>query len=333
MQLFGGLAAFNRINGGLVDDGNGNLIVPTELATNGGIPFALSVYRPFNRKDTKITGRINLDWDVSEEIMFYLSATSGYRSGGYNLVFFSLSPNYEPEELTAYELGYKTQFMDNTLQINGSFYYYDYANIHTTATEVSSIGGTTTSVLAAPGAEIIGAEVDVLWLASDSLTLGGNLSLTPSEYTKNLMIKDPSAVSAPGSVYPQPVNQKRNIKGNQLLQLPDSKFTTWATYNIPLSAGDTLALYGVYNWIDEVYYSPFQSEAEKADAYGRLDLRATRTAARKNIIVSAFVNNALDDVGVLQVLRQGEAEFFRHTAGTTVPRLYGLEFTYKTGAF
>ena len=60
LAAFGGLAAYNRVNGGLVDDGNGNIIVLTELATNGGIPFALSVYRPFDRKDTKVTGRINL---------------------------------------------------------------------------------------------------------------------------------------------------------------------------------------------------------------------------------------------------------------------------------
>jgi hypothetical protein len=38
-----------------------------------------------------------------------------------------------------------------------------------------------------------------------------------------------------------------------------------------------------------------------------------------------------DDVGILQVLRNGEDEFFRQSAGTTLPRLYGMEFTYMTG--
>jgi iron complex outermembrane receptor protein len=223
--------------------------------------------------------------------------------------------------------------MDNTLQVNGSFYYYDYENIHTTSTEVSALGGTTTSVLAAPGAKITGAEVDVLWLATDNVTLGGNLSLTPSEYTADLLVKDPTSIAAPGSLYPDQSSQIKNINGNQLLQVPDSKFTTWGSYSVPLAEGNKLDFFGVYNWIDEVYYSPFQSENEKADAYGRLDLRATWTSAKQDIIVSAFVNNVLDDIGVLQVLRTGENEFFRQTAGTTVPRMYGLEFTYKTGAF
>ena len=157
--------------------------------------------------------------------------------------------------------------------------------------------------------------------------------MTPSEYTKDLLVKDPTNVGAPGSLYADQSSQIKNIKGNQLLQVPDSKFTTWGSYKIPLEGGNSLAFHGVYNWVDEVYYSPFQSEAEKADAYGLLDLRTTWTSAKEDIIVSAFVNNVMDDVGVLQVLRQGEGEFFRHNAGTTTPRKYGVEFTYKTGAF
>ena len=89
--------------------------------------------------------------------------------------------------------------------------------------------------------------------------------------------------------------------------------------------------FGVYNWIDDVFYSPFESESEMAEAYDRLDLRATWTSPSSQWVISAFVNNVFDDVGVLQVLRQGEGEFFRRSAGTTVPRLYGLELTYSLG--
>ena len=64
-------------------------------------------------------------------------------------------------------------------------YYYDYKTIHTVATEIALIGGATTSVVEAPGAEIMGAEADILWLATDNLTLGGNFSYTPSEYTED----------------------------------------------------------------------------------------------------------------------------------------------------
>ncbi|MBD3647974.1 MAG: TonB-dependent receptor [Pseudomonadales bacterium] len=329
------LADYNKFNGGLVPDANHpNGWSATPKVVNGGIPIAVSVYRPFDRRDEKVTGRINLDWNVSPGTMFYLSATSSYRSGGYNLVFFSATPSYDPEELIAYELGYKTQMLNDTVQLNGAFYYYDYENIHTVATEVTpgllpgSAATTTTSTLEAPGAAIYGAEAEVLWLATEHLSLGGNFSFTPSEYTEDLFIKDPADIDTPGSLFPSYEGQVQNINGNQLLQVPEGKFTLWGSYLFNLANGSNLETSTSYSWIDDVYYSPFESEDEMAESYGRLDLRASWTSASRRWEVTGFVNNVLDEVGVLQILREGEDEGFRHAAGTTVPRLYGLEVSY-----
>ncbi len=41
----------------------------------------------------------------------------------------------------------------------------------------------------------------------------------------------------------------------------------------------------------------------------------------------------MDDVAVLQVLRHGEGEQFRQSAGVTSPRLWGAELTYLMGAY
>ena len=336
-----GLQVVNATNGGFaVDSGTGvvDYGTPTQKVTNGGIPFALSVYRPFQRNDDKITFRVNLDWDINEFAMMYFSTTSGYRSGGYNLVFFSNTATYDPEELMAYEIGYKTLFLDETLRINGSFYLYDYDNIHTVATEVSAIGGTTTSVLAAPGARIWGIEADFIWLTTDYLTLGGNFSYTPSEYTADLFIKDSTSPDTPGSLFPEDDIRYagfniQNINGNQLLQVPEWKATVWASYLWPLNGGSDLEFYGVYAWIDEVFYSPFESQSEKADSYGRLDMRATWRSPNQTWGITFFANNLMDDIGVLQVLREGEDEFFRHTGGTTVPRHFGVEFTVSLGGY
>jgi outer membrane receptor protein involved in Fe transport len=89
----------------------------------------------------------------------------------------------------------------------------------------------------------------------------------------------------------------------------------------------------VFSYTDDVYYSPFENENEMAEEYERLDIRATWTNAEQNISVAAFVNNVLDDVAILQVLRHGEEEHFRQTGGTTSPRTFGLELTYKMGAY
>ena len=333
------LFTYNLLNGGVVPDASApGGFRGTERAVNGGFPAAISVYRAFSRKDTKTTGRLNLDWNVSDSTLLYLSATSGYRSGGNNLVFFSATPDYGPEELIAYEFGYKMQFRDDTVQLNGSLYYYDYEKIHTVATEVTpplvpgGAPGTTTSVLPAPGAEIWGIEAELLWLATDTLTVGGNFSFTPSEYTEDLFIQDPADLSRPESLFPDANKLTQNINGNQLLQVPELKYTLWGTMRLPLDDGSSLEFFAVYNWIDEVFYSPFESKAESADAYDRLDLRMVWTSVGSNWVVAGFVNNVFDEVGVLQVLREGEDEFFRHSSGTTLPRLYGVEISYRLGS-
>ncbi len=328
---WGSLAEVNATNDGLVADGLGELTDATPKVTNGGIPYQFSIYRPMERTDDKVTFRVNLDWDINESAMMYFSATSGYRSGGYTLVFFSQQPTYDPEELIAYEIGYKTLFFDETLQVNGSFFYYDYDNIHTTAVQVNSLGGNSTGTVTAPGGRVIGVEAELLWLATDYLTLGSNFSYTPSEYTADLELKDSANVETPASLFP--FYEAQNINGNQLLQVPEWKFTGWGSYRIPLSGGSDLEFFGVYSWTDEVYYSPFQSEAEKADPYGRLDMRATWRSNSQMWGISVFANNLLNDIGVLQVLREGEDEFFRHSGGTTVPRHFGVELTVALGGY
>lgn len=90
------------------------------------------------------------------------------------------------------------------------------------------------------------------------------------------------------------------------------------------SGSDALTLpsaSSVYSWTHEVSFSPFENELEKADAHDRLDVRGTWTNAEQNVIVTSFVNNVLDDVAVLQVLRDGDAEIFHQSAGAPSPRL------------
>jgi len=330
VALFGGVAAVNLVNGGLIANPDGTF-TPTPAATNGGIPFALSVYRPFKRKDKKWTGRINLDWNVTDNTLLYFSATSGYRSGGYSLVYFSTTPTYDPEELLAYEIGYKSQWLDNALQINGSIYLYDYETIHTFATEVSDIGGTTTSVLEAPGAEVFGIEAEVLWLVTENLSIGGNFSFTPSKYTKSLLISDPANFRAPPSLYPSFDAITQDIKGNQLLQVPEWKALGWASYRWPLSGGSSIEVSSTYSWTDQVYFSSFEDKDNRADAFGRLDLRGTWRSEDEKWVVGAFVNNVLDDAALLQIIESGEATNFRQSAQTTQARIMGLEVTYQLG--
>ena len=275
--------------------------------------------------------------------MFYANATTGYRSGGFNLAFFSQTPEFEPEELIAYELGYKAQFMDNTLQFNASVYVYDYDTVHTRTEEACPptltlqsaqsaclVVDSTTSIQAAPGADVTGFEFEVLWLASDNLTIGGNFSYTDSEYSESFFVVDGADPRFPGAVYDSANERDRRIdvKGNRLLQVPESKANAYLTYRFPLGDSGNLDVLGSWSYIDDVYFSAFETKLDLAPAYERLDLRATWTSPSESWIVSAFVNNLLDEIGIQQILRNGSSEGYRRTAQVTEPRVYGIELSY-----
>ncbi len=292
------------------------------------VPMSLSAYRKAERTDDKITYRLNLDYDIDDNQMMYFSVTTGYRGGGYNLVFFSATQTYNPEELIAWEIGYKGNLLDNTLQLNASVYLYDYSTIHTFGAEPSTLGGTTTSVLEAPGAEISGLEIEALWLATDRITFGGNLSYTPSEYTEQLLITDDGDPRFPGDLIPS-LERTQGILGNQVLNVAENKGSAWAAYQLPLGDDGNLELLMSASWIDQSFNSQFETDFDRSPAYERLDFRATWTSPNEQWNVTGFVNNVLDEIGVRQLEGHGQGEGFRRTGQMTEPRLYGVEVTYS----
>lgn len=309
----------------------------------GGVPITFGAYRQVARVDEAVTYRVNLDYNWTENVMVYGNVTTGYRSGGFNLAFFSQTPEYDPEKLTAFELGLKGQFMDGTLQFNGSAYKYNYSSIHTFTEEACpaaptpqsmqsacAVAESTTSVQAAPGADVWGLEFEALWLATDSLTLGGNASYTRAKYSKSFIVVDGADPSVPGQIYDSTneFQRARDINGRELPHVPKSKANLYASYTFPLGDSGNLEFMADYSYISEVYFSAFQSDLDRAPSYDRIDLRATWTNNDDTWRVSGFVNNVADKIGIRQVLRSGVAEGYRRTAQVTEPRVFGLELQY-----
>ena len=245
-------------------------------------------------------------------------------------MFFSTTQTYDPEQLTSYEVGYKGTFLDGTLQLNSSIYFYDYENIQTVVFEPGAAGGTTNSLIAVPGAELFGVEADVLYFVNDALSVGGNFSYTPSEYTADFDLINNFDASAPASLF---TPEERTINGNgaSLVAVPEWKWSAWSQYRFGLADNGNLDLRTSVSYIDDVYFTAFEQEADQAPAYYRWDARATWASVTGRYTVSAFVNNILNDIGIRQIEADTEENGFRRTAQVTEPRIYGLEFQVKLG--
>ena len=99
---------------------------------NIGLLEVLGTYKG-KRTDTDWAGRVALDWSISDEWLTYISWNRGVKGGGYNAPIFPLDGgytdelmSYDPEQLDAYEIGFKSTLADGKIRFNGAAYYYNY---------------------------------------------------------------------------------------------------------------------------------------------------------------------------------------------------------------
>ena len=220
------------------------------------------------------------------------------------------------------------------MQLNTAVYFYDYENVHTFANGPSFAGGYSTNVIAVPEAEMMGVDLELTWLATDNITLGVHGSYTHSEYISDFSVIDPNDPARPGSLFDANATLI-SLKGNSMIRVPEYKAGAWGMYSWPLGSGGRLDFVANYSWIDRVYFSVFEREDQSADPYQRIDLRAAWHSQDDAWMVSAFVNNVTDEIGLRQIEQYfaTEATNYRRTAAHSDPRLYGVEVRYKLGAF
>ncbi|MFM2371989.1 MAG: hypothetical protein RIS85_1711 [Pseudomonadota bacterium] len=93
----------------------------------------------------KIDWRISLDYRFSPEVLAYTTVSTGFKGGGVTARPFTknqaINGTFDPETLTAYEVGLKTDLLDRRLRLNLSGFYNDYKNIQLPIGDCSVLDG------------------------------------------------------------------------------------------------------------------------------------------------------------------------------------------------
>lgn len=77
----------------------------------------------------EFTPKVSLRYRVKEDAMVYATYARGYRSGGFNGRVDSQASAripYNPETVDNYELGFKSEWANGTMRLNGALFYMDY---------------------------------------------------------------------------------------------------------------------------------------------------------------------------------------------------------------
>ncbi len=129
----------------------------------------------------------NVQFEITERANAYLSYSTAYKSGGFNLrdpqvsadsgaasdgknYGFGFVEGFRPERVTSYELGLKSEWMQRALRLNGAAFYSDYEDMQTNFQIPGTISDT--KALNAGKARLTGIEVDGSLIPARNLILG-----------------------------------------------------------------------------------------------------------------------------------------------------------------
>ncbi len=249
---------------------------------------------------SKTTNKLGAYYHHTQEIMSYISYSTGFKSGGFvqrNQAPQTQLPTFEPEEITVMEAGFKSRLFSNQLQLNTSVFKSDYENIQVKVVELSGFAPITAN--AAEG-EITGIELEYKAFINNELTLAGGFGYLDAKYTRigeNLaditldskFVNTPELSANTSIIYDHEFDQglitsrldwsyRSEVHNNaentpEFLQSSLNLLNASITYRPPVTEGDWFITLRVKNLTDEEYIV----SGEASRSFGNI----TATFARK----------------------------------------------------
>jgi len=271
---------------------------------------------------SEVTGKVGLDYDLSVDTMVYGSVSAGFKSGGFNGG--TCNDQFDPENLVALEIGSKSRFLNNTLQLNLSAFYYDYAEF-----QARLFVNNASIVENAADAKTYGFEAELLWLATDRFRVEGSVSLLSATF-EDFLSTDPLNPHIGMNCDAGGLGCQQQLKGNDLLRAPDTKVTLSAEYDFSLAGGGLVTLRGEYAHTGDHYHTVFNNDFARQDAFGLGNVRLMWSpggSGADGVRVLGFVENVGDEEYALMHTPNA-------TTGGTLsqfapPRTWGVSVRYS----
>lgn len=269
---------------------------------------------PRDHKSHTVTGKAEIDFDVTETSLAYVSWSRGYKPGGVNTGTSSalvVSDTIQQETVDAYEFGSKSRFLDNHLGINVSAFYYDYANMQYIQEDPVPYSGGIGNI---PTAEIYGAEAELRWRTlGERLELGFNVTVLDGKFPDSYLALDRrladaagDAAVATGTVYewtPEWFAARgsvaTDVSGNTPPNLPSLAGGVNAMWMQPISTYGELTARVEYLYRGDYEARIFNTPgADQVPSYAQVNLFFEYAPRSAPWSVSALVTNVFDEDGV-----------------------------------
>ena len=267
-------------------------------------------------KFDKVTWKVGLEYDVTPDVFAYASVSNGYKAGGFNLS--SDGRPYNPETITAYEAGIKSDLFDRTARINVDAFYYDYTDLQLTTLGVAADGVTPGQFTTNAAASTIwGVELDTQWELTPGFLFTAGYSYIDATFDEYVN-RDPLAGPGPAL----------DLSGNRLPFVSKHTVNLGLQYETTLGAG-TLTLAANSNFHSDFFLREFNNRnIDRVEANTKTDLTATYRLDDVGLRFTAYVTNLEDNVERNNIYLTPGFIGVSPTTAYTKPRTVGVRVDY-----
>jgi iron complex outermembrane receptor protein len=274
----------------------------------------------------KFTPKVSLRYQPTRDLNLYATVSQGFKSGGFAASPTSVADTnpLRPEQATNVELGVKAD-ISRRLRVNLAVFDTRYKDL-----QIQSFGPPAGCVptpsapcfgefetFNAGNAEAKGAELELMWLPLDHLTISATYGYLDAKF-KNLYLPNASVYS---TVSGQTIDL-RNQSGQDMLRAPRNKGNLEVRYELPLGAGGQLETSANYS-----YTADQRGELEPyaiQPAYGLFDARLTWVSPHSEYEVSLWGRNLANRSWIAHVYTIANEVFGVYGE----PRTYGVSLSW-----
>lgn len=279
----------NGPNLGLISNLNPLLVVPTAFTDDSS--------------DTLWTGKIQLDWRPTDDLLVYAGINRGVKAGGFNApIDYGDTQNattdptnpfaprianpdfeyeYDEEVLTSYEIGFKSTLFDGTTRFNGSVYYYDYKDYQSFL--FSGVSG----IVVNNDSTVLGAELELITSPVEGLDIMLGVAVFDAE------VED---VATSAALY----DINGNVVAPEILgdvepsYAPPLQVSGMIRYAWPALGGE-MAVQADFSYSDSTFYNLRNYESHELDSYTLTNARLSYVTDDGAWELAAFVDNLTDE--------------------------------------
>lgn len=229
------------------------------------------------RRWDAVTPKFRIEIFPDENLMLYVLASKGFKSGGFNSNQFQ--PPFDPEKLWSFEAGFKWTFLDERIRTNISAFHYDYKDLQVNVLAPNAPLGAFPNVENAAVATIEGIDAQISLSPMTGLLISADLSLLYAEFDEFVAV-DPNNRLAP-----------TDQAGNRLPRAPKLTWNLVVQYETAVANLGTMRARVGYRRQSTIFFNPFEDPFSKQSAYSIWNARIELESHDERWSVAIFGRN------------------------------------------